>query len=78
MVGSLYRLGLGVSANGSEAVKWYRRSSEQGSALAYWNLGTLYSVAMPGVEPDPEVARLWKEKAIELGFDMVPSDWRNR
>ena len=36
------RFGEGVPVNATEAVKWYRRAAEQGTALAQYNLGLMY------------------------------------
>ena len=41
-MGDSYRLGLGVPENGEEAVKWYRKSAEQGWKLASNQLGLCY------------------------------------
>lgn len=75
MIGSMYHLSLGTTANGPEAVKWYCKAAEQGYAVAYNNLGSLYTTGMPGVTADPSKARECYRKAAELGFEMIPKDW---
>ena len=42
LIGDMYRFGEGVPVNATEAVKWYRRAAEQGTALAQYNLGLMY------------------------------------
>ena len=38
----MYSSGLGVRQDRVEAVRWYRRAAEQGSAQAQNNLGIMY------------------------------------
>ena len=38
----MYLRGLGDGKNRSEAVKWFEKAVEQGSAEAMYNLGQLY------------------------------------
>jgi TPR repeat protein len=77
-IASMYHGGLGVPVDGSKAVKWYRKAAELRdtashiSAVAYNNLGTIYSTGMPGVSADHRLARkCWRQDA-ELGFEMIP------
>ncbi len=42
ILGNLYHLGLGVEKNIQEAVKWYKKSAQQGYCIAENNLNTIY------------------------------------
>ena len=75
MVASMYHLGFGVPINGAEALKWYHRAAEQGYALAYNNLGSLYATGCPGVPVDREKAKECYRRAVECGFEMIPHSW---
>ena len=75
MIASIYHLGLGVSTDGAEAVKWYRRAAEQGHPVAYNNLGSIYRTGMLGVSIDHQKAKECYRKAVECGFEMIPKDW---
>jgi hypothetical protein len=80
-VASMHQGGLGVLADGQEAVKWYRKAAEQEvregkiSATAYNNLATIFSTGIPGISPDPLLAKQYWRKAAELGFEMIPREW---
>lgn len=75
---SMYHGGFGVPVDGPKTVKWYRKAAAQGetqahtSAVAYNNLGTIYSTGMPGVSADRSLARKCWRQAAELGFEMIP------
>jgi TPR repeat protein len=77
-VASMYQGGLGVPVDGPMAVEWYRKAAiqeeriEHISAVAFNNLATIYSVGMPGIPPDKELAEQCWRKASELGFKMIP------
>ncbi|MBI1923937.1 sel1 repeat family protein [Candidatus Poribacteria bacterium] len=77
-IASMYHGGFGVPVDGPKAVKWYRKAAAQGetqehiSAVAYNNLGTIYSAGMPGVSVDHRLTRKCWCKAAELGFEMIP------
>lgn len=75
LVGSMYHLGLGTSHNGSEAIKLYLKASQQGCAVSYNNLATIYSETLPDVPADPEKVKEYYRKAYENGFDMIPEDF---
>ena len=63
----MYANGLGVSRNEEEALHWYRRSAEQGVALAQFNLGLMYANGL-GADRDYEQAGAWFRKAAEQGI----------
>ena len=48
----MYAKGEGVPQDGKEAVKWYRKSAEQGNANAQYNLGLMYQSGGGGLQ-DP-------------------------
>jgi TPR repeat protein len=66
--GIRYNNGEGVTKDLKEAVKWYRKSAEQGNALTQFNLGICYYVGM-GVTKDLEETVKWLRKAAEQGHE---------
>jgi TPR repeat protein len=79
IIGDFYLLGLGgvVPVDGPEAVRWYREAAGGGYALSCWNLYSLYTSGLPGVTPNADEATAFREKAVVLGFDMVPGGSRD-
>ena len=65
-LGVLYENGRGVPQDDAEAVKWYRKAAEQGSASAQYNLGLLYGAGQ-GVPQDYAEAVKWYRKPAEQG-----------
>ena len=63
----MYNRGEGVVHDDQQAVLWYRRSAEQGYAMAQRNLGVMY-VLGHGVPPDEAEAMRWFQKAAEQGL----------
>jgi hypothetical protein len=72
---SIYHLGLGVVADGVEAVRWYKRAADQGSALACNNLWCIYTMGWAGIAEDKEEARRWYEEAKRRGFAHLPREF---
>lgn len=72
-IGSMYQLGLGIPPDGQAARRWYLQAGERGSGLAYNNLATLFMVGCVNLEADMEQARIYRHKAAENGFDIIPS-----
>jgi TPR repeat protein len=72
----LYHFGLGVEADGQQAVELYRRVAEQEireehlSGIAYNNLATIYSGGVENIVPDPQKAHRYRDRARALGFEM--------
>ena len=64
----MYSFGLGVVPDYLEALKWYTLSSEQGYALAQYNLGRLYYLGN-GVKEDLVYAHMWFDLATLNGFE---------
>ena len=67
MMGFMYFQGFGVDQSYSEAVKWYRKSSDQGFADAQANLGLMYQVGQ-GVQQDFPTAFKLFQKAADQGY----------
>ena len=65
-LGLSYNLGLGVPADASEAVAWYRRAAEQGHAGAQLALGNMFAIGR-GVPKDDAAAIVWYRRAGEQG-----------
>ena len=63
----MYDAGSGVLKDDKEAVKWYRKSAEQGFADAQNNLGAMY-LNGSGVLKDDKEAVKWYRKAAEQGL----------
>lgn len=63
LLGDLYYYGNGVEQDHSEAVKWFRRSAEQGYARAQNDLGWMYEL-----KQDYSEAVKWYRKAAEQGY----------
>ena len=61
--GLVYYKGLGVSQDYNEAVKWYRKSAEQGNAPAQNNLVDCYEYGR-GVPIDIEEAKKWHQRFL--------------
>jgi TPR repeat protein len=73
LMGNVYHLGLGLTPNLSEAVRWYRKSAEQGYGVASNNLAGIILVGEHGELPNRREAEYWYEKAREQGFLQTPS-----
>jgi TPR repeat protein len=58
---------LGVAKDKAEAVKWFRKASEQNNAAAQYNLGQSY-FAGDGVAKDKVEAVKWYRKAAEQNY----------
>jgi hypothetical protein len=68
IIANMYHLGLGVEMNLPEAIKWYLKSSQQGSGIASHNLGILYLSGGKGILPNKNEAERYFQKAREQGF----------
>jgi len=66
VLGDMYRNGRGVKQDFKEAVKWFRKASEQGYAEAQYDLGLMYYLGR-GVERDFQESETWMRKAAEQG-----------
>ena len=63
----MYEFGNGVEQDYEEAVKWYRKSAEQGNSRGQYNLGYMYEFGK-GVTKDYEEAIKWYRKAAEQNY----------
>ncbi len=59
----MYEKGLGVPHDHAEAVKWFRKATEQGDADAQNNLGVMYGMGR-GVPQDYVQAHMWFNLAV--------------
>jgi len=66
LVGNMYARALGVTYDGAEAVRWWRRAAEQGDASAEEELATAYFFG-DGVQLDHSEAAKWFRKAAQQG-----------
>ena len=66
-LGAMYATGNGVPKDDQEAVRWYRKSAEQGLADAQFLLGTMYATGK-GVPQDYREAAKWYRNAAEQGL----------
>ncbi|HOZ09088.1 MAG TPA: LON peptidase substrate-binding domain-containing protein, partial [candidate division Zixibacteria bacterium] len=63
----LYDVGLGVTQDSTEAVRWYRAAAEAGMARAQNNLGIMYADGV-GVPQDYEEAVKWYRLSADQGL----------
>ena len=66
MLGESYAEGKGVPQDYAEAVKWFRKAAEQGSATAQYSLGWCYAEG-EGVPKDDVLAYMWLNLAAASG-----------
>ncbi|MDA0262121.1 MAG: tetratricopeptide repeat protein [Proteobacteria bacterium] len=66
-LGVMCEFGHGVEKDISEAVIWYRKAAEDGSALAQLKLGLNLDEGLGGVARDPAEALRWYRMAAEHG-----------
>ena len=66
LLGNMCARGLGVTYDGTEAVRWWRKAAEQGDASAQEELGVAYFWG-DGIEQDHSEAAKWFRKAAEQG-----------
>lgn len=63
-LGVMYRHGLGVNRDDSQAIRWYRAAAEQGHVRAQNNLGIMYLFGL-GTKPDRKQAEHWLRAAAQ-------------
>lgn len=66
LIGIMYEKGQGVTADFTEAAKWYKASADKGNSSAQYRLGRLYERGL-GVDESREEAVKWYKKASRLG-----------
>lgn len=64
LLGDAYKWGNGVRTDYTEAVKWYRKSAEQGNGGAQFSLGLMYDEGK-GVPQDHKEAAKWFKLASQ-------------
>ena len=72
-LGCIYSLGLDVTKDAAEAVKWFRKAAEQNLAASQYNLGSCYTKG-EGVKKDYVEAVKWFRKAAEQNYVMAQFD----
>lgn len=74
-VGSAYLNGMGVDAEPSTAVKWFRKAADQGQPDAQRWLGLMHRKGDGGLRKDPDLAEQWLRKAASAqamaAFDLA-------
>ncbi|KAF9294111.1 hypothetical protein BGZ88_004431 [Linnemannia elongata] len=66
ILGDMYKEGKGVLQDSEQAMLWYLKAANQGSALAQFNVGYIYDHGH-GVPQDYEKAMTWYRKAADQG-----------
>jgi len=61
-IGTMYRLGEGVSVDFDDAAEWIERAAEQGHTTAQYDVGTMY-FAGDGMRKDNVRAHMWVDLA---------------
>ncbi len=72
-LGIMFQRGYGVSQDYAEAVRWYRKSAEQGNEAAQCNLGFMYEKGF-GVGQDYAEAVRWYRKSAEQGISRAQNN----
>ena len=75
-MGWMYRNGYGVSQDYSEALRWFRKSAEQGNDAGQNNLGYMYLNGY-GVSKDYTEAVKWYRKAARQGLEKAKDHLRD-
>lgn len=64
----IFEYGVGQESDSGEALKWYRRSAEQGYAAAQFIIGSYYLRGEGGLPTDTGLAIGWMGRAAEQGY----------
>ena len=64
-LGFIYRTGLGIAEDNTEAVKWYRKAADQGHASAQNSLGIMYAKGEGVIQNDVEAYKWWNLAAAQ-------------
>lgn len=70
IVGVAHQYGEFLPIDAKAAVTWYTASGNQGFGAAWHNLGYLYEVGMPGLQPDDFKARAYYERAVAADYNL--------
>jgi TPR repeat protein len=63
-----YHKGIGVAQDDAEAMKWLRKSVDQGNAGAEFDMGTLYDEGIGGVSINYKEALKWFQKSAAKNY----------
>ncbi len=74
-IGVMYQLGLGITRDIQQAIKWLSLAAENGCGEAAHNLGTLYLTSEPDIPRNQQKSSYWYRRAKELGFQSAPDEW---
>ncbi|MNV71035.1 Sel1 repeat protein [compost metagenome] len=78
-LGAMYELGMGLPRDGVEALRWYRRSADQGNVYGQYFSGLLLGRGRAGVTRDLDAAAGWFAKAYAQKFYLAGETyWRER
>ena len=61
----MYQYGYGISQNDVEAVKWYQKTANGGSANGQFRLGWMYEKGRGSLPRDKQIALLYYKMAAE-------------
>jgi len=75
-LGDFYLNGYGVAINFSEAIKYYKKSAEQGVGYAMYMLGIMY-LNGKGVKMNTKEAKKWFNLAYNNGYEKALSELNN-
>ena len=67
-LGMCFLLGMGISRDKQEAIKWLQRSAEAGCCEAMFCLGTSYFFGNYGIMANKKEALKWHKRAADAGF----------
>jgi TPR repeat protein len=66
-LGRMYEKAQGVDRDFEEALRWYRKSADQGHADSQYRVAVAYSFGLGGVIKDDATAAKWLHRAAENG-----------
>jgi TPR repeat protein len=75
LLGLMYQLGEGVERDGTKAVELLKRAVELGDGVSAHNLGTIYSMGMPGISQDHQLSRQYYRKAKAMGAQFAADEF---
>jgi uncharacterized protein len=73
-MGVMYASGVGMKLDKQEALRWYRKSAEQGYPIGQWNLAFMYVRGEGGVAANFGEARELFRKSAESGLPNAQYD----
>ena len=75
--GAMYSKGIGPLTDKKKAFYLYKKSAEQGYAIAQHNLGVIYYTG-EGTLTDKKQAAFWIRKSYENGFEKAKEYWDDK